>query len=168
MSLPPSLMYRIHAVSKRLAKQSWTWYVQKHLVVQNLSNNHKTHKDLPTQFLTTSSPVTANLVIASFGSSTGYNSEAFPLSIQLNSNTPVSTSEKPIRYGKLPEIHHVFRPGPRSPNIVISCVFTVATLATPFLLVGAVSLRTCHYRPILTSVLSGWLSAATSITSPKP
>lgn len=99
----------------------------------------QTHKDLPSQFLRTSSDLSASIVIGSFGSSTGYNSVAFPLSVQLDSNTPIANTEKPMRYGKLPEIHHIFRGDPSSPNIVIVLFFTAAAVTTLPILLGAVS-----------------------------
>merc|ERR1712000_759599 len=69
-----------------------------------------THKDLPAQFLRSSSPLSASIVIASFGSSAGYNSEAFPLTIELD---------------------------PKSPNITISSFFLLAVVATFSPLFGA-------------------------------
>ncbi|ETN38843.1 uncharacterized protein HMPREF1541_06884 [Cyphellophora europaea CBS 101466] len=94
------------------------------------------HKDLPTQFLRSSSPLSASVVIASFGSSEAYKSEAFPLIIQLDANTPAATTEKPLRYGKQPEIHHIFRSDPKSPNIVLVAFFTIAAVATLPVLLG--------------------------------
>ncbi|KAL2392072.1 hypothetical protein ABEF93_001253 [Exophiala dermatitidis] len=95
-----------------------------------------THKDLPLQFLRSTSPLSASIVIASFGASEGYNSEAFALTIELDPNAPIQASETPLRYGKLPEIHHIFRPDPKSPNIVITLVFLGAVLATLPALLG--------------------------------
>ncbi|EXJ96088.1 hypothetical protein A1O1_01214 [Capronia coronata CBS 617.96] len=95
------------------------------------------HKDLPLQLLRSSYPLSASIVIASFGSAEGYNSKAFPLTIELDPNVPIPVAEKPLRYGKLPEIHHIFRPDPQSPNVVISLVFLGAVLATVPALLGA-------------------------------
>lgn len=106
--------------------------------------NWQTHKDLPLQFLRASAPVSASIVIGSFSSSAGYNSEAFPLVIQLDPGVAVPVAEKPLRYGKLAEIHHIFRSDPQSPNIVLSLVFLCAVLATLPPLLGAVSL-TSHF-----------------------
>ena len=78
-------------------------------------------------------------MIASFGESTGYNSEVFTLSITSDPSKLVATGEKPLRYGKLPEIHHIFRADPKMPNILISTVFTLAALATIPILLGGVS-----------------------------
>ncbi|KAI1612051.1 dolichyl-diphosphooligosaccharide-protein glycosyltransferase [Exophiala viscosa] len=95
------------------------------------------HKDLPSQLLRSTSPLSASIVIASFGSSAGYDSEAFPLTIELDPNVPIPAAETPERYGKLPEIHHIFRPDARSPNVAISAFFLLATLATLPPLLGA-------------------------------
>ncbi|KAK5258615.1 hypothetical protein LTS13_006487 [Exophiala xenobiotica] len=97
----------------------------------------QTHKDLPSQFLRSSSPLSASIVIASFGSSEGYNSEAFPLTIELDPNIPIPAAEKPVRYGKLPEIHHIFRSDPKSPNVTISGFFLLAVVAAFSPLFGA-------------------------------
>ena len=99
----------------------------------------QTQKDLPSQFLRSSSSISASIVIASFGSSTGYNAPAFSLSVEQDPNTPPAHAEKPLRYGKLPEIHHKFRSDPKSPNIVIVLVFTGAVITTLPILLGAVS-----------------------------
>ncbi|KIX06962.1 uncharacterized protein Z518_04938 [Rhinocladiella mackenziei CBS 650.93] len=96
-----------------------------------------THKDLPIQFLRTTSSIDASIVIASFGSSVGYNSAAFMLTVELDPNVPVPVVEKPLRYGKLPEIHHIFRPDPTSPNVVISMVILGIVLASLPSLLGA-------------------------------
>ncbi|MCJ1367303.1 hypothetical protein MMC16_006435 [Acarospora aff. strigata] len=95
-----------------------------------------THKDLPTQFLTSSKPLDASLVIASFGSSTPYNRHAFDLSIKLDPNAPFAVPEKPLRYGKLPEIHHTFKADPKSPPKIITLVFTAAVIAALPLFLG--------------------------------
>ncbi|KAA6407467.1 MAG: oligosaccharyltransferase subunit ribophorin ii [Lasallia pustulata] len=100
-----------------------------------------THKDIPSQLLTSSTPLSASLVIGSFGSSKPYNSRAFDLSIKLDSAAPSTSQEKPLRYGKLPEIHHIFRSDPKSPPKVISIFFTGAVIAAlPVLLITWLSL----------------------------
>ncbi|KAL6243858.1 hypothetical protein RBB50_009292 [Rhinocladiella similis] len=96
-----------------------------------------TQKDLPSQFLRSSTPLSASIVIASFGSSEGYNSEAFPLAIELDPNIPVPVADKGVRYGKLPEIHHIFRSDPKSPSIAISSLFLLFVIATFSPLIGA-------------------------------
>ncbi|KAF1990289.1 hypothetical protein K402DRAFT_389918 [Aulographum hederae CBS 113979] len=96
-----------------------------------------THKDLPTQFLTNTSPVEASIVIGSFGSSKPYNSKAFTLKVSLDASLPPPTSETPVRYGKQPEIHHIFRADPQSPPKIITIVFAAAVLAAVPVLFGA-------------------------------
>ncbi|RMZ78222.1 hypothetical protein DV738_g4021, partial [Chaetothyriales sp. CBS 135597] len=94
-----------------------------------------TQADLPSQFLRSTSPINANIVIASLGSSAGYNAPAFSLKVEQDPNSAIPLEDKPLRYGKLPEIHHIFRPDPKSPNIVIVLFFTVAAALTlPILL----------------------------------
>jgi oligosaccharyltransferase complex subunit delta (ribophorin II) len=89
--------------------------------------------------LRASKPIEASIVIGSFGSSKGYDDKAFSLALNLDPNVPLSATEKPSRYGKLPEIHHIFRADPKSPNILISLFFTIAVLATLPILLGTVS-----------------------------
>ncbi|WEW59525.1 hypothetical protein PRK78_004999 [Emydomyces testavorans] len=106
-------------------------------------------KDLPIQFLKSQTPLDANLVIASFGSALGYNNPVFRLSINRDPNEPLPSSEV-VRYGKLKEIHHIFKSDPKSPPIIISLVFVVAVIAAlpalagftlpVFLAVGAVAI----------------------------
>ncbi len=105
----------------------------------DVANVRQTQKDLPTQFLKSSNPIDASLVFASFGSSEAYKDKVFSLSVKLDPNVPIARSEKPLRYGKLPEIHHIFRADPKSPNIVITLVFTGAVLAAVPMLLGTVS-----------------------------
>ncbi|KAF2103001.1 hypothetical protein NA57DRAFT_32124 [Rhizodiscina lignyota] len=96
-----------------------------------------TQKDLPYQFLTSSSPVEAFLVIASFGTSTPYKSKAFDLSVAVDPNSPIAVPDAPVRYGKRPEIHHIFRGDPTSPPKIITLVFTAAVLSVVPILLGA-------------------------------
>jgi oligosaccharyltransferase complex subunit delta (ribophorin II) len=107
----------------------------------------QSHKELPSQFLRSSKPIAANIVLGSFGPSQGFNDRVFSLSIVVDPSTPLPTSEKPLRYGKLPEIHHIFKMGPSSPNILFSLLFTGAVLATLPAILGAVSflsIRICR------------------------
>ena len=53
---------------------------------------------------------------------------------------PKKAPEKPLRYGKLPEIHHIFRADPKSPPKVITLFFTLIVLAALPVLFGAVCL----------------------------
>ncbi|KAL9069123.1 MAG: hypothetical protein Q9161_005770 [Pseudevernia consocians] len=96
-----------------------------------------TQKDLPTQLLSSTGPLHASLIIASFGSTKPYNGKAFDLAIELDSGSPLPASEKPLRYGKLPEIHHVFKSDPKSPPKIITLVFSAAVIAALPVLLGA-------------------------------
>ena len=96
-------------------------------------------KDLPTQLLSSTGPLDVSLVIASFGSSKPYDSKAFDLLIEINAGSPLPASEKPLRYGKLPEIHHIFKSDPKSPPKIITLVFAAAAIAALPVLLGAVS-----------------------------
>lgn len=91
--------------------------------------------------MSSSGPLEASLVIASFGSSKPYNSKAFDLEIELES--PLPAQEKPLRYGKLPEIHHIFKSDPTSPPKIITVVFTAAVVFTLPLLLATVRTRSC-------------------------
>lgn len=98
-------------------------------------------KDIPTQLLVSPGPLEASLIIASFGSSKAYKSKAFDLSIKLDTTSPQPSQEKPLRYGRLPEIHHIFKSDPTSPPKIITLVFVAAVLvALPALLVSWVTL----------------------------
>jgi oligosaccharyltransferase complex subunit delta (ribophorin II) len=106
------------------------------------------------QFLKSSKPIDASLVFASFGQTKGYNDKAFSLSVVLDPKAPITISEKPLRYGKLPEIHHIFRSDPKSPNILITLVFTGAVLATLPMLIGTVG-RNLPYFYVYSSLTAG-------------
>ncbi|OCK78495.1 hypothetical protein K432DRAFT_444597 [Lepidopterella palustris CBS 459.81] len=94
-----------------------------------------THKDLPTQFLTSTQPLSASLIVASFGVSTPYKSKVFSLDVTSDPNQPLVVPSPPVRYHKLDEIHHIFRPDQKSPPKIITLVFTLAVLtALPILL----------------------------------
>ncbi|KAL9102229.1 MAG: hypothetical protein Q9163_002611 [Psora crenata] len=100
-----------------------------------------THKEIPLELLSSSEPLIASLIIASFGSSKPYNSHAFDLSIAVDPSSPLPPLDKPLRYGKLPEIHHQFKPDPTNPPIIITLAFTAAVLAAlPALLIMWVKL----------------------------
>lgn len=78
-------------------------------------------------------------MIASFGSSKPYSSKAFDLTVELDS--PLPSQEKPLRYGKLPEIHHQFKADPTSPPKIITVFFTAAVVFTlPVLLATVCSI----------------------------
>ena len=63
--------------------------------------------------------------------------KVFDIDVKLDPNNPPPSHEKPVRYGKQPEIKHTFRADPKSPPKVISLFFVLAVLATvPALFVG--------------------------------
>ncbi|MCJ1341744.1 hypothetical protein MMC09_007041 [Bachmanniomyces sp. S44760] len=95
-----------------------------------------THKDIPAQLISSSTTLAASLIFASFGSSKPYHSPAFALNIALDPSAPRAVPESPLRYGKLPAIHHIFKTDPRSPPKFITIVFTAAVLAAVPTLAG--------------------------------
>jgi oligosaccharyltransferase complex subunit delta (ribophorin II) len=96
------------------------------------------------------------LLLGSFGSSQGYNDRLFTINIATDPRTPPPATEKPLRYGKLAEIHHIFKSDPTSPSIVFSLLFTTAVLATLPALFGLVSSCILCIMPALI-ILSQWL-----------
>ena len=102
-----------------------------------LTRMFQTQKDLPAQFLSLSEPIDAHVVIGSFGSSEAYDSSVFPLSIERNPNVPVPTAEV-TRYGKQPEIHHIFKDAPTNPPIIITLAFVAMVGASLPVLGGLV------------------------------
>ncbi|KAF2797021.1 hypothetical protein K505DRAFT_299106 [Melanomma pulvis-pyrius CBS 109.77] len=93
-------------------------------------------KDLPIQFLTSSKPIQASIVIGAFGSSTPYKSKVFDLNVSRDENVPLAIPEKPVRYAAAKEIHHIFKEEPRSPPSIISLVFVAAVIGTLPVLLG--------------------------------
>ena len=98
-------------------------------------------KDLPTQLLASTSPLSVSIVIGSFGSTKAYNNHAFDLDLQRDADSSIPPLEKPLRYGKLPEIHHKFKADPTSPPKIITLIFTAAVLAALPILIATVSLE---------------------------
>ena len=101
---------------------------------------------MPVQLLTSEEPLSASLFIASFGSSKGYNAQAFKVRITQDPAAPLPSLATPPRYGKLPEIHHIFKSDPRSPPVIISLVFSATVvLAFPALLLAVSVHLSCRY-----------------------
>ncbi|KPI45872.1 uncharacterized protein AB675_582 [Cyphellophora attinorum] len=94
------------------------------------------HRDLPLQFLRKDTVLSAYLILASTGDADGYYERAFSVGVKADPTATTGSTEKPLRYGKLPEIHHIFRSDPKSPNFVIVAFFTVAAAATLPVLLG--------------------------------
>ncbi|KAF4124914.1 oligosaccharyltransferase complex subunit delta (ribophorin II) [Geosmithia morbida] len=94
-------------------------------------------KDLPVQLLVSPKPLKASLVLGSFGSDQATISPAFDIVLQLDANANTPVVEPSLRYGKQPNIHHIFRGDPKSPPIIVSIVFSLAVVATvPALFIG--------------------------------
>ncbi|CAJ2500067.1 Uu.00g029200.m01.CDS01 [Anthostomella pinea] len=99
------------------------------------------HSDLPTQLAASTTPLKASLILASFGAAEGINKPIFDIDVATEPNATPIVAEKPMRYGKLDDIHHEFRADPKSPPKVISLVFVLAVLATvPALFIGWLTL----------------------------
>lgn len=97
----------------------------------------QSQRDLPVQLLLSKEPLQASLVLGSFGSSKGSISPVFNIAVKTDPKAPAPKYEAPLRYGKLDEIHHIFRADPKSPPKIISLVFALAVVATiPALFVG--------------------------------
>jgi oligosaccharyltransferase complex subunit delta (ribophorin II) len=101
----------------------------------------KTQKELPVQLLSSEQNLEATLLLASFGSAKPYSSHVFDLEVKHDSNAPLPKYEKPLRYGKLEEIHHIFKADPQSGPKIISLFFVLAVLATVPVLLGSVRLK---------------------------
>jgi len=102
------------------------------------------YKDIPIQLLSSTKPLSVSLVIASFGLSAPYNSGAFDLTIdQESAGVPIGgvSGDEQVRYGKKPEIHHIFKADPKNPPKIISLFFTLVVVAIlPALGLGWLSL----------------------------
>ncbi|KAF9699215.1 hypothetical protein EKO04_003274 [Ascochyta lentis] len=94
------------------------------------------HKDLPHQFLTSTKPIPASLVIGAFGSSKPYKQKIFDLTVSRDANVPLAIPEPPLRYAAESEIHHIFRDDPKSPPKAITIVFAAAVAAAFPVLLG--------------------------------
>jgi Oligosaccharyltransferase subunit Ribophorin II len=128
----------------------------------------KAQKDLPVQLLTSSQPLRATLLLASFGSSQAFSNHVFNLDVKLDPSAPLPKYEKPLRYGKLEEIHHIFRADPKSGPKIVSLFFVLAVLATVPVLLGAVSAKFQLNSALLLIRESGLTLEPTSTTSQRP
>ncbi|RDL30981.1 Uncharacterized protein BP5553_09770 [Venustampulla echinocandica] len=95
-----------------------------------------TQKDLPVQLLHSSRPLRATLLLASFGTSQAFSNHVFNLNVKLDPSVAQPKYEKPLRYGKLAEINHIFKADPKSGPVVISLFFVLAIVATVPILLG--------------------------------
>lgn len=95
--------------------------------------------DLPIQLAISPEPLQASVVLASFGaSSAGFQKTVFDIEVvRAAEDVKPLVYEKPLRYGKLEEIHHVFRTGDKTPPKIVSVVFALAVVVTvPGIVVG--------------------------------
>jgi oligosaccharyltransferase complex subunit delta (ribophorin II) len=106
-------------------------------IASDTADSSQTKKDLPIQFLSLSEPVDARVVIGGLGTSDAYDSSAFQLSIDRNPELAVPTVETE-RYGKKPEIHHIFKDSPSNPPIMITLAFVAMVGAALPVLAGLV------------------------------
>ncbi|KAJ6256836.1 hypothetical protein Dda_8705 [Drechslerella dactyloides] len=105
-----------------------------------------TQKDIPTALLTAPS-LTMTIAIASFGKSSPLSAEIATISPVLDQTAKKALPEPPLKYGKRPEIHHIFRGEPRSPPKIISIVFlggVVACLPALFIAWFTLSANVSH------------------------
>ncbi|KAK4574339.1 hypothetical protein LTR86_002101 [Recurvomyces mirabilis] len=107
-----------------------------HIKIIKLTRTSQTQKDLPYQFVSSSKPLKASLILASFGSSTPYNSHAFDLTVSPDPANPAPAPSPAERYTSKEEIHHQFKADPQSGPRIISLFFTLAVLATVPVLLG--------------------------------
>ncbi|KAI2626795.1 Oligosaccharyltransferase subunit Ribophorin II-domain-containing protein [Xylaria nigripes] len=99
------------------------------------------YADLPVQLATSTSPLKASLMLASFGSSQGFNKPIFSVALKDDPSASLIVYEKPPRYVKREEIHHIFRADPKNPPKIVSIIFSAAVLvALPALFIGWLSL----------------------------
>ncbi|CZT10890.1 related to oligosaccharyltransferase delta subunit (ribophorin II) [Rhynchosporium agropyri] len=96
-----------------------------------------TQKDLPFQLLTSTKPLHATLILASFGTTQGFSNHVFNLDVKLDANVPLPKYDAPLRYGQKEEINHIFKADPKSGPKIISLFFVLAVLATVPALFGA-------------------------------
>ncbi|KAK7757960.1 hypothetical protein SLS62_000338 [Diatrype stigma] len=100
---------------------------------RDASHHARTQKqaDLPIQLAIAAEPLQASVVIGSFGSAEALKAPAFDVAVvRAADDTKPLAYEKPLRYGKLEEIHHIFRAGEKTPPKVVSAAFALAVVAT--------------------------------------
>jgi len=93
-------------------------------------------KDLPFQFLTSTKPARASIILASFGSTTPIYKHVFDLDVTRDVAAPLALPPAPERYTSKPEINHIFKADAQSPPKIISGVFMLAVLFTLPALMG--------------------------------
>lgn len=114
--------------------------------------NKQTQKDLPSQFFASSKPLHATVVIGSFGSSQALVADAFDIDVKQDTLVPPPTVPESLRYGKRPQIHHIFREDTKFAPSFLAVVFMIAVGATLPLFLAAVScleFLLCRHRSML-------------------
>lgn len=99
-------------------------------IESNQTSVLQTQKDIPTPFFASSKPIHATIVIGSFGSAQGIIADAFDIEIKQDANTPSPALSAPLRYGKQPQIHHIFREQAKYPPTIIPLFFVGLILVT--------------------------------------
>lgn len=99
----------------------------------------QTQKDLPAQFFASSKPLHATVVIGSFGSSQGLVADAFDIDVKQDTLTPPPSIPESLRYGKKPQIHHIFKEDTKYAPTFLALIFMVAVGATLPIFLAAVS-----------------------------
>lgn len=87
-------------------------------------------KDLPIQLQKSSQPLRGTILLASFGPTIAFSNHVFNLDIRMNPSDSKLKYVRPVRYGKLDEIHHILKPDPKNPPIIISIFFIFAVAMT--------------------------------------
>lgn len=103
-------------------------------------SHNQTQKDLPVQLHIADTPLTASIVIGSFGSATPVNAPVFQINVERDvGDFTAKTYQPPLRYGKRPTQGYKFNDPPTSPPKVVSLFFALAVLATAPALIYGVS-----------------------------
>lgn len=77
-------------------------------------------------------------MLASFGTSDPFSNYVFNLNVAHDPNAALPTYTKPVRYGRKPEIKHIFKEDPKSGPKIISIVFVLAVVSALPVLFGSV------------------------------
>ncbi|KAL2755814.1 hypothetical protein ACRALDRAFT_2042089 [Sodiomyces alcalophilus JCM 7366] len=95
-------------------------------------------RDLPLQLYIADTPLSASIVIGSFGSATPVDAPAFNIEVERDvGDFTAKTYQPPLRYGKRPVQGYKFNDPLKSPQAAVSLFFTLAVLATaPALIYG--------------------------------
>lgn len=86
----------------------------------------QSQKDIPAQFFSSVEPLHASVVIGSFGSAQPVLADAFDLKLKQDGATAPPAVQAPLRYGKMPQIHHIFREPTAYPSKIFPYTFMLA------------------------------------------